>query len=120
VRAIPAGQNGTRSEYRIGPADANPYLALAAALGTGLRGIEEKLELPPAIEGNAYDNPGERSLPLPNTLATAADRFAASKVARELFGDAFVDHFAATRHWEDREHRKHVADYDLQRYFEII
>jgi glutamine synthetase len=120
VRAIPAGQKGTRSEYRIGPADANPYLALAAALGTGLRGIEEKLALPPAIEGNAYVNPSERSVPLPTTLAAAADRFAASSVARELFGDTFVDHFAATRHWEDREHRKYVPDYDLQRYFEII
>jgi glutamine synthetase len=120
VRAIPAGPKGTRSEYRIGPADANPYLALAAALGTGLRGIEEKLPLPPAVEGNAYTAPGECSVPLPTTLATAADRFAASTVARDLYGDTFVDHFAATRHWEDREHRKYVTDYDLQRYFEII
>ncbi len=32
IRAIPGGAKGTRSEYRVGPADANPYLALAAAL----------------------------------------------------------------------------------------
>ena len=120
IRAIPGGPKGTRTEYRVGPADANPYLALAAALGTGLRGIEEKLEPPPAVEGNAYDDPGEGSHPLPSTLGEAAERFAASKAARELWGDTFVDHFAATRRWEDREHRKHVPDYDLARYFEII
>ena len=120
IRAIPAGSKGTRSEYRIGPADANPYLALAAALGTGLLGIEEGLELGPAIEGSAYESPVDANLGLPTTLAGAADRLLASQAARELFGDAFVEHFAATRHWEDREYRKHVADWDLARYFEII
>ncbi|MEM6991208.1 MAG: glutamine synthetase, partial [Myxococcota bacterium] len=59
IRAIPAGAKGTRSEYRLGPADANPYYALAAALGSGLLGIEEGLEPAPAVTGNGYDNPGE-------------------------------------------------------------
>lgn len=120
VRAIEAGAKGTHSEYRIGPADANPYIALAAALGTGLRGIEEGLELAPPVEGNAYEDPGKDSLPLPTTLSAATARFRDSSVARELFGDTFVDHFAATRDWEDREARKHVTDWDLERYFEII
>jgi glutamine synthetase len=120
VRVIPAGPKGQRSEYRIGPADANPYLALAAALGTGLRGIEEKLELPEAVTGNAYDANGPHSVPLPSTLRDAAVAFEHSKVAREIFGDAFVEHFAATRHWEDRQARKAVSDWELARYFEII
>ncbi len=120
VRVIPAGPKGQRSEYRIGPADANPYLALAAALGTGLRGIEEKLELPEVVTGNAYDAKGPHSLPLPCTLREATIAFEESAVARELFGELFVEHYAATRHWEDRQFRKHVADWDLARYFEII
>lgn len=120
VRVIPAGPKGTRSEYRVGPADANPYLALAAALGSGLRGVEEKLAPPPVAQGNAYEDPGAEAVPLPGTLREAAAAFRASTVARELFGDTFVDHFAATRDWEDREHRKHVSDWDLARYFEII
>lgn len=120
IRVIPAGPKGQRSEYRIGPADANPYLALAAALATGLRGIEEQLELPEAVTGNAYDAKGPHSIPLPCTLREATLAFERSKVARELFGDLFVDHYAATRHWEDRQFRKHVADWDLARYFEII
>jgi len=120
MRAIPSGPQGTRTEYRVGPADANPYLALAAALGSGLRGIEEKLELPPRATGNAYENPGEGAQALPGTLREATAAFRASATARELFGDTFVDHFAATRDWEDRENRKHVSDWDLARYFEII
>lgn len=119
IRVIPCGVKGTRSEYRLGPADANPYLALAAALASGLWGIEHRVELPPMVQGNAYQNPGHAEL-LPATLSEATKRFAASDVARELFGDTFVDHFAATRDWEDRLARKHVTDWDLARYFEII
>ena len=43
-----------------------------------------------------------------------------SRAARDLFGDAFVDNFAATREWEEREFRKHVSDWELDRYLEII
>jgi len=120
IRAIPSGPKGTRSEYRVGPADANPYLALAAAIGSGLRGIEERLPLPPRVVGTGYENPGEGTRSLPGTLREATALFRASTVARELFGDTFVDHFAATRDWEDRENRKHISDWDLARYFEII
>jgi glutamine synthetase len=120
IRAIPAGAKGTRSEYRLGPADANPYLALAAALASGLRGIEERLDPPAAAVGNAYENPGEGAQRLPSTLREATTAFGESTVARELFGDTFVDHYAATRDWEDRENRKHISDWDLARYFEII
>src|SRR5690606_15468548 len=57
IRAIPAGAKGTRSEYRVGPADANPYLAITAALASGLWGIENQVELPPIVQGSAYENP---------------------------------------------------------------
>ena len=57
---------------------------------------------------------------LPGTLHEAAGRFAASKAARELFGDEFVEHHATTRQWEEREFRKAITDWELARYFEII
>lgn len=119
IRAIPAGPKGTRSEYRLGPADANPYLGLAAAIATGLRGIEDELEPIPPVLGNAYEDPGDAEA-LPTSLRAATDSFSRSTAARELFGDTFVEHYAATRDWEVREHQKHVADWDLARYFEII
>lgn len=120
LRVIPGSAKSQRSEYRIGPADANPYLALAAAIGTGLLGIQEGLRLGEPVIGSAYDMPPTPASALPNTLKDAADRLAASTAMRGLFGDAFVDHFTATRLWEDREHRKFVPDWDLARYFEII
>lgn len=123
IRVIPPSSGSpksTRSEYRVGPADANPHLALAAAIASGLWGIENRVKPPAACEGNAYENPGEETVPLPGTLGEAARLFKNSKVARDLFGDVFVDHFAATREWEDREARKFVTDWDKARYFEII
>ena len=59
-------------------------------------------------------------LDLPRTLWEAAQRLKKSKAARDLFGDAFVEHYAATREWEEREFRKHITDWELARYFEII
>jgi len=120
IRAIPAGRSGTRTEYRIGPADANPYLAVAAALASGLRGIEEELSISEPVQGNAYTAAIEESSRLPDSLREATTRFRESKAARNDFGDTFVEHFAVTREWEDREQRKHVSDWDLARYFEII
>jgi glutamine synthetase len=120
IRVVPGGSSAQRSEYRVAPADANPYLVQAAALASGLRGIEERLEPTPAVAGNAYEEASAQTLPLPTTLHDAAERLRESRIAREAFGDAFVDHFVATRLWEDQQYRRQVSDFDLARYFEII
>ena len=57
---------------------------------------------------------------LPRTLWEAAQRLKQSQAARECFGAEFVEHFAASREWEEREFRRHVTDWELARYFEII
>ena len=120
LRVIRGGASSQRVEYRIAAADINPYIALAAAIGSGLWGIEHKIEPDAPIVGNAYDreHPPERRLP--GTLWDAAERLSASAPARNLFGDAFVEHHAATRQWEEREFRRAVTDWELRRYFEII
>ena len=120
LRVIPGSAKSQRIECRVSAADANPYLALAAALAAGLWGVAEQVEPEAAVVGNAYDQRSPERLALPATLGEAAQRLKASKVARELFGDPFVDHFAATREWEEREFRKHISDWELERYFEII
>ena len=120
IRVIPAGPEGQRSEYRIAPADANPYLALSAALASGLAGIEERLELPEPVVGSAYDAKANAELALPTTLAEASRRLRGSALARRAFGNAFVEHFATTRDGEDLSFRRAVSDWDLARYFEII
>ena len=120
LRVIPGSAKSQRIECRVSAADANPYLALAAALAAGLWGVAEQVEPEAAVVGNAYDQRFPTRLALPATLWEAAQRLKASTVARELFGDPFVDHFAATREWEEREFRKHISDWELERYFEII
>jgi glutamine synthetase len=120
LRVIPGGAMSQRVEYRIAAADINPYIALAAAIGSGLWGMDHKIEPDAPITGSAYDvkQPPERGLP--RTLGEAAERLRASAAARSLFGDAFVEHYAATREWEEGEFRKAVTDWELARYFEII
>jgi glutamine synthetase len=120
LRVIPGSAKSQRVEYRIAAADCNPYLGIAAALGSGLWGIEHELEPPPPIVGNAYALPPDPASALPATLWEAAQRLKGSTAARALFGDDFVEHFAATREWEEREFRRHVTDWELARYFEII
>lgn len=120
LRLIPGSDKSQRVEVRIGSADANPYIALAAALGSGLYGIERGLALEPMVQGNAYTQQFPPHLKLPNTLWDAAQRLRGSDVAKALFGAPFVEHFAATREWEEREFRRHVTDWELARYFEII
>lgn len=120
LRAIPGNPKSQRVEYRIAAADANPYIALAAALGSGLWGIENKVEPTAPVKGNAYDQTLPAQFDLPRTLFEAAQRLRASEAARVLFGDDFVDHYAQSREWEEREFRKAITDWELDRYFEII
>jgi glutamine synthetase len=120
LRVIPGSAKSQRVEYRVAAADINTHVALAAAIGSGLWGIENRIEPGSPIEGNAYDKqfPAERALP--RTLFEAAGRLKASQPARALFGEAFVEHYAATREWEEREFRRAITDWEMARYFEII
>lgn len=120
LRAISGSAKSQRLEYRVAASDANPYLALSAALASGLYGIQNKLEPTAPIAGNAYAQAQPEELRLPETLGEAAHRLRNSQFARDFFGSDFVDHFATTREHEEREFRKHVTDWELRRYFEII
>ena len=120
LRVIPGSSKSQRVEYRVAAADINPYIALAAAIGSGIWGIENKIEPTEPVTGSAYDTTFPPELQLPRSLMEAAGRLKASSAARSLFGDAFVDHYAATREWEEREFRKAITDWEMERYFEII
>jgi len=121
IRVI-QGAGSQRIECRAGGADANPYLAAAAVVAAILGGIEAGDEPGAAVVGNAYAIQDElpEQQQFPGNLRAAAERFAASGLARDLFGAAFTEHFAMTRLWECREYERHVNDWQLERYFEII
>jgi glutamine synthetase len=117
VRVIPGGAKATRIEYRQTGADVNPYLGMAATLAAGLWGLENKVEPPPAVVGNGYAD--DKAPPLPRSLGEAVKLLKQSSVAREILGDAFVDHFVSTREWEWRQYQRAVTDWELERYFEL-
>lgn len=119
LRAIPGSEKSQRVEFRIAAADINPYIALSAAIGAGLWGIENRIEPTEPIRGNAYEQQLPEIYQLPRTLFEAAGRLRASKPATELFGATFTEHYAASREWEERESRKAITDWQLSRYFEI-
>ena len=120
LRVIAGNPKAQRVEYRVAAADANPYIALAAAIGSGLWGIEQETSLVEGIVGNAYEMKLPDADRLPATLWDAAQRLKGSAAAQALFGEEFVSHFAATREWEEREFRKAITDWELKRYFELI
>jgi glutamine synthetase len=117
LRIIPASASAMRIEYRLCGADMNPYLAMGAALASGLYGIEHEIEPPPPQTGNAYEAKGP---PLPRTLAEATALLKESAPARALLGEEFVDHYVRTREWEVREFNRAVTTWELQRYIEHV
>ncbi len=118
LRAITNGETAVRVENRVPGADVNPYLGFAACLAGGLSGIERGLVPPPPAAGNLYESEGLQ--PLPRTLEEAIGLLDASTIARDFFGDAFVDHYVAMRRWEVEKHRRAVTAWERTRYFEQV
>ena len=119
LRVLNSGNKSCRLETRVVGADVNPYLAMAAALASGLYGIRHQLELrQPMTIGNGYLDHSNGQLPV--TLQEATLRMKTSDVANELFGEKFTAHFTMTREWEWKQHLKAVTDWEYKRYFEII
>jgi glutamine synthetase len=106
---------GLRAETRIPGGDANPYLAFAALLAAGLNGVEQGLELPPALEGNAYESDAER---FPHSLREAVAALESGTMARAALGDDVVDHYLNYARTEQRLFDEAVTCYERERMFE--
>jgi glutamine synthetase len=109
--------HGMRMECRAPGGDVNQYLAIAALIAGGLHGIEQNLELPEPLTGNAYESGASR---LPATLGEAAALFADSKVAREAFGEDVVDHYLNNARVESTAFNSAVTDWERVRGFERL
>lgn len=105
-----------RIECRIPGADVNPYLAYAAALASGLAGIENKIEPPEIFIGDIY---AASHLPrVAYTLEEATESFANSEFSKKAFGEQVVQHYAHFFRTEAEAYRKAVTDWERKRYFE--
>jgi glutamine synthetase len=110
------GHGGSkRIETRIPGGDVNPYLAFAALVAAGLHGIEQGLELPPPLEGNAYESDAER---FPSTLREAIAALEAGRMSRAAFGDEVVDHYLNYGRTEQRLFDEVVTCWERERLFE--
>lgn len=119
LRVLCGGSKSARLETRVIGADVNPYLAMAAALASGLYGVKKKLKLTQAAtSGNGYRDFSNGVLP--GNLHEATQAMRKSEVAKQILGEAFVNHFTQTREWEWKQHLKAVTDWEYKRYFEII
>lgn len=119
LRVIKGSKEAYRLETRVPGADANPYLAMAAALASGLYGIKNKLR--PGVQastGNEYQNKSKQRLS--RTLQEATEQMKQSDIPSQLFGEKFVNHFVKTREWECEQYNKAITNWELKRYFEII
>lgn len=110
------GTKGVRVECRIGGSDLNPYLALAAMLAAGIKGIEDKLQLAPATKGDVYED--AEAIDIPNTLRAATQTLRTSPMLREAMGDDVIDHYTRAAEWEQEEFDRVVTDWEIARGFE--
>jgi glutamine synthetase len=114
-RLCGAGSKAVRVECRVGGSDLNPYLAMAAMLAAGIKGIEDKLELAPPATGDAYSGETGR---IPETLRDAYLTLKQSQFLRDTFGDAVIDHYARAAEVEIEDFDRVVTDYEVARGFE--
>ncbi len=114
-RVVGENTQSVRVECRVGGADLNPYLAMAALIAAGIAGIQTKHTLEPEFTGDAYGGEGRE---IPKTLRDAAAALDGSKMLREAFGSEVIDHYVHAANWEQFETDRRVTDWDLRRGFE--
>ena len=104
----------TRLEVRVPGADANPHLVFAAVLALGWRGVQRRMQvpMPPLGRGQAVGGAADGGERLAKSLGEATARMRREgSVAREVFGDEFVEHYAGTREHENRLWEEAVTDW---------
>ncbi|MBF0093634.1 MAG: glutamine synthetase [Alphaproteobacteria bacterium] len=99
-----------RVENRVGGADANPYLAIAASLACGYLGMVEQIDPVKAITGSGYD----RAHGLPRHLPGAIGKFASAKALHELLGETFAKTLIAVKEAEWSAYQRVVSSWERE------
>ncbi len=101
----------TRIEHRVAGADAQPHLVVAAILAGMLRGIEQGLQPPLPMEGNAYE---QLPASLPRYWPDALACFAGSDFVRDYLGEEFQRVYTLVKEQEMAEFDRQVTplEYD--------
>jgi glutamine synthetase len=121
----PGKEKATRAEFRCPDPACNPYLAFAAMLAAGLKGIEEGYELPDPVEEDIFEMSPEARLArgiesLPGSLGEAIAETEKSELVREALGDHIFEKFIANKRIEWDNYRTHVSQFELDKYLPIL
>ena len=121
VRVPADKRDGAKIEFRTPDPACNPYLALAACIKAGLRGIEENLEPPAKIEANVYAmTPEERRAcgieSMPHSLNEAIKIARGSEFVKDLLGEGLFERYLSTKSAEYEEYRRHVGEWEIKKY----
>lgn len=119
---IPATRKaGTRVEVRSVDATANPYLAIAAILNSGLDGIERNLHPGEPISKNIFKLSEEEKAELeitnlPSSLNKAVDHLEGSELMKKTLGDHTFELFINNKRHEYKDYRRSVHQWELDNY----
>ncbi|MDO5044704.1 MAG: glutamine synthetase family protein [Coriobacteriia bacterium] len=121
----PGKGKATRVEMRNPDPSCNPYLVFAVMLAAGLKGVEDKLELPKEVSDDVFSYSDEQLLEagiqtLPGDLSRAIDLFEESDLMREALGEHIHEYFVRNKRAEWNEYRSHVTQWELERYLPIL
>jgi glutamine synthetase len=121
----PAKGNATRIEFRSIDSACNPYLAYAVILAAGLKGVEADYELPPGAEDDvwALTSTERHALgiePLPQNLSEAINVMEGSELVAETLGEQVFEFFLRNKREEWQEYRRHVSEFELDRYIGVL
>ena len=115
-RLCGAASKAVRVECRIPGSDVNPYLAQAALLAAGLKGLEDKMELANAASGDLYNDTSITEIP--STLRSAIHGFQNSTMLKEAMGDDVIAHYTRCAEWEQEAFDGAVTQWEIARGFE--
>jgi glutamine synthetase len=110
--------NSLRIECRLPGADCNPYLAMSAALASGLQGVRQRIEPPEPVQSDNYHAQGIPRVPA--TLRDATTTFQDSEFVREMLGTEVTNHYLHFYRTEQHAFDNAVTDWERKRYFERI
>jgi len=121
----PGKEKATRIELRSPDPGCNPYLAFAAMLTAGLKGIENKYTLPNPVEQDVYHmSPADRDKlgieELPGSLIEAIEYAEKSKVLKEALGDHIFEQLLLNKKLEWDDYRIRVTEYEIRKYLPIL
>ena len=121
----PGKELATRIEFRSPDPACNLYLAFAAMLAAGLRGVEENYQLPEPVEEDIYEmdevaREREGITSLPGSLFEAIQELEQSELMRETLGDHIFNKLIANKKIEWDRFRTHVSAYEIENYLAIL